>query len=142
RPRYRHRRAGAAHLARPGKPSTGERRAGRCRAGRPARLTELSAHSPVGRLVSFSLRRAWTIAGVGLALTAAAMTWVATHFAMTTDTDKLISRSMPYVRRAEAFDRLFNPDPDRIVVVIDGRTPELAYAAATALTAKLSARAD
>ncbi len=79
---------------------------------------------------------------LGLAIAAAALTWTMTHFAMSTDTDQLLSRSLPYRQREAQFDKLFNPEGDRIVVVIDGRTPELAEAAATALTARLAARPD
>ena len=88
------------------------------------------------------VRRAWLVATLGLALGAAAITYAATHFAMTTDTDQLLSRKLPYLKRDAAFNRLFHPEGDRLVIVVDGVTPELSEGAATALAARLAQRPD
>ena len=61
---------------------------------------------------------------------------------MTTDTDQLLSRKLPYLKRDAAFNRLFHPEGDRLVVVVDGVTPELSEGAATALAARLAQRPD
>ncbi len=94
------------------------------------------------RLVALAAGRPWTVAGLGLGLALASLAWVLTHFAMTTDTDQLLSARLPYRQGEAAFDKLFNPEGDRIVIVVDGRTPELAEAAAAAINAKLSERPD
>ena len=52
---------------------------------------------------------------------------------MTTDTDKLISKTLPWRQRETAFNGLFQPQGDQIVVVVDGATPELAEQAAATL---------
>ncbi len=94
------------------------------------------------RLVAFAIKRAWLSAAVGLLLGAASVTYAVSHFAMTTDTDQLLSKSLPYLKRGAAFDRLFNPEGDRLVIVVDGVTPELAEGAAGQLASKLSGRPD
>ena len=72
----------------------------------------------------------------------AAVLFVFTHFSMTSSIDNLVSSRLPYQLRGAVFDKLFQPQGDQIVVVVDGKTPELADAAAGALAAKLSARPD
>src|SRR5579863_7696852 len=92
-----------------------------------------------GRLASFSVRHAALVAVAGLLLGLVSAWFAATHFAMTTDTDQLISRTLPWRLNNAAFDRAF-PSPGQIVVVIDGQTPELAEQAAEDLTERLQSR--
>jgi hopanoid biosynthesis associated RND transporter like protein HpnN len=82
------------------------------------------------------------VAAAGLLLGAAACLFAVTHFAMTTDTDRLISKSLPWRQRETAFNNLFLPQGDQIVVVVDGATPELAEEAASRLEGSLQSRAD
>jgi hypothetical protein len=98
--------------------------------------------SLVERWVGACCRRAWLVVAVTLALAAGALAYVATHFAMTSDTDNLLSTHLPYRVHEAAFSALFQPEGDQIVVVIDGRTPELASAAAASLAQRLGARPD
>nr|MBA3811854.1 MMPL family transporter [Caulobacteraceae bacterium] len=92
--------------------------------------------------MGFSSRRAWAVAALGLALGAGALAYAVSHFAMTTDTDPLISKALPWRQRETAFNKLFQPDGGRIVVVVDAATPELAEEAAGALASKLAGRPD
>ena len=64
--------------------------------------------------------------------------YTATHFAMNTNSGKLISADVGWRKRQDNFDRLFPQQSDLILVVVDGATPELAEAGAGALTARLS----
>lgn len=98
--------------------------------------------SRIARLVALCADRAWLVATLGLVLAAVAMAYTVGHFAMNTDTGELISSHLPWRQRAAAVDRLFPPDDAQIVVVIDGKTPELAEQAAAALADKLQARVD
>ena len=77
-----------------------------------------------------------------LALTLAAISawFVNSHFAMNTDSEKLISADVGWRQREIKFDALFPQQTNLILVVIDGATPELAEAAAAGLSAKLSDR--
>lgn len=80
--------------------------------------------------------------GLCLALGVLAAMHVATHFALTTDTDRLLSSKLPWRQKQAAFQALFQPLGDPIVIVVDGRTAELAEAAAAKLQARLKTRGD
>ena len=82
------------------------------------------------------------MAAAGLILGLAASFFAVGHFAMTTDTNRLLSKSLPWRQREAVFNALYQPGGDQIVIVVDGRTPELAEAAAARLTTGLQARAD
>ncbi len=96
----------------------------------------------VARLVAVAADHAWLTAGLGLLLAVLAAAFAITHFSMTSDTDSLISHRLAWRQREAEFNRLFQPEGDQIVTVIDGATPELAEQAAAALTAKLQSRPD
>ena len=98
--------------------------------------------TPIERLVGFCVDHARLVAGLGLFIGLAALAYALTHFAMTTDTDQLLSTASPWRQREAAFDRLFQPEGDPLVVVVDGATPELAEQAVAALATRLDARPD
>jgi hopanoid biosynthesis associated RND transporter like protein HpnN len=77
-----------------------------------------------------------------LALCGGAITYIAEHFAITTDTAELISPDLPWRRDMAAFDAAFAQRSDVIVAVVDGATPELALTAANRLAARLWGRTD
>lgn len=72
----------------------------------------------------------------------AALVYVVGHFAMNSDTQGLLSSHLEYRQQAHAFDALFQPEGEQIVIVIDGQTPELAEMAASGVAARLAARPD
>jgi hopanoid biosynthesis associated RND transporter like protein HpnN len=94
----------------------------------------------IARLVAFSTDHAWAVVIGGLALAVLAVLYAASHFAMTTDTDKLISSKLPFRQREAAYGKLFPDVGDQVVIVIDGQTPELAEQGAADLAAKLAAQ--
>ncbi len=75
-------------------------------------------------------------------LAASALAFTLTHFAVTTDTNELLAKNLPYRQRETAFSALFQPEGDQTVIVIDGRTPELAEQAAAAIAAALTAHPE
>jgi hopanoid biosynthesis associated RND transporter like protein HpnN len=91
----------------------------------------------VERWVAVCVDWAWLVVLAILAVAAAAVIYVAGHFAMTSDTQNLLSTHLKYRERAHAFDALFQPQGDQIVIVIDGKTSELAEAAAARLAERL-----
>jgi uncharacterized protein len=95
-----------------------------------------------GGVVAWSCRHARAVSLAGLALGLVALAYVATHFAISTDTESLISQKVTWRRQATEFDRAFPGKSDEIVVVVDGRTAELAEAAADGLANSLEARHD
>ncbi|MGH6827316.1 MAG: MMPL family transporter [Rhizomicrobium sp.] len=92
----------------------------------------------IERIVVFCChwKGAVTLAAFLLAL--AAGFYTATHFAMNSNSETLISANVSWRKRQLRFDRLFPQQSGLILVVIDGATPELAEAAASALEARLS----
>jgi len=95
--------------------------------------------SAIARLVAYATRRPFAVALICLALAAAAMLFVATHFSINTNTDDLLSPKLAYRQGESAFAALFPGSDTQIVVVVDGVTPELAEQGAQALADKLSA---
>ena len=65
-----------------------------------------------GRLASFSVRHAGPVVVAGLLLGVVSAWFAATHFAMSTDTDQLISRTLPWRLNNAAFNKVF-PFPAR-----------------------------
>jgi hopanoid biosynthesis associated RND transporter like protein HpnN len=96
----------------------------------------------LARLVAACARRSRVVVILGLLLGIAATAFVVTHFSLSSDTEQLIAHTMPWRVREATFNRLFQPEGDQIVIVIDGATPEIAEAAGATLTAKLQARPD
>jgi hopanoid biosynthesis associated RND transporter like protein HpnN len=91
--------------------------------------------NPFSWVTERSVRLAWIVILLGAALAAAAGTYAATHFAVTTDTNRLMPASLPWVKQKHAYQALF--PPQRILAVIDAPTPELAGDAATRLANRL-----
>jgi uncharacterized protein len=84
------------------------------------------------------VRTAPAVALLALAATAYAGYYAATHFAINTDTTKLVSPEVPWRKQEAAFRELFPQPANMILIVIDGTTPERAQQAAEALMAELS----
>ena len=94
----------------------------------------------VARIVAAALRLPWLTVLLAIALTAGAVQYISTHFAITTDTSQLISSDLDWRQREQQFDAAFPQHSDTIEVVIDGTTPEVAEAAARKLNIALSAK--
>ncbi|HTL92118.1 MAG TPA: MMPL family transporter, partial [Steroidobacteraceae bacterium] len=90
-------------------------------------------------MVGRSVARAWLLVAVVIILCAAMAQYVRGHFAMTTDTHVLLSPKLPWRVRQTALNATFPQQSPDIVVVVDGRTPELSETGASALAASLSA---
>ena len=93
----------------------------------------------VPRAVAASIRRPWLTLAAALVLAALAVIYTAGHFAMTTDTAALISPNVSWRQHERAFDNAFPQLRDSMVVVVDGKTPELAEDAANRLSQALAA---
>ncbi len=91
------------------------------------------------RAVSFSARKPFAVIVSAILLVLAATAYSYTHFEMTTDTGELISAETDWRRNDAAVTAAFPQTADPIVVVIDGKTPELAENAASRLDAALVA---
>jgi hopanoid biosynthesis associated RND transporter like protein HpnN len=99
----------------------------------------LSPHpSLIGRLVAYCADHAWIVLGFAFVQAVVVTAYAVGHFAMTTDTDELLSPTLTWRVREAALNTLFPPAGSQIVVVVDGQTPELSEQAAAALAARLS----
>ena len=89
------------------------------------------------RLVSLCADRAWLVVFLALALVTAVTAYALGHFAMSTNTYDLISPKLPWRIRETEFNTLFPQAGPKIVLVVDGQTPELTEAATTSLAQSL-----
>ena len=96
----------------------------------------------IARLVGACERHAIAVVSAAALLAAAALGYTATHFAIDTDTAKLIDEDVPWRKREAAFAASFPHRVDLIAIVVDGATPEIAEHAAANLTARLAGERD
>jgi hopanoid biosynthesis associated RND transporter like protein HpnN len=96
----------------------------------------------IARVVRLATGYAWVVIPAFLIAAAFAGVYVSRHFAINTDSGKLLSTSLPWRQQELKLDRLFPQRIDLITVVIDGATPEAADEAADALVNGLSVRSD
>ena len=94
--------------------------------------------STLKAIISGSARRAWLVALLAALLTLVAGAYAATHFDMTTDTSELIAPGVGWRQDSASLSAAFPNQDGDLVVVIDGRTPELASDAAARLTSALA----
>ncbi len=98
-----------------------------------------SLGSIVPRATATSIVRPVVTLIVALALALLSLLFTASHFEMTTDTAELISPDVDWRRHERAMDDAFPQLRDAMVVVVDGRTPELAEDGAARLAAIFAA---
>lgn len=89
------------------------------------------------KIVRFCTFRPWFVVGLTLAATLAAGLYSAKHFAIDTNTAKLISPDIPWRKDEIAYGAAFPQFENLIAAVIDGPTPEAVDSAADRLVAAL-----
>src|SRR6185437_10374577 len=113
------------------------------RARRPgfAGLLSLRYNSPMSlteRLVAACCRVPRLVTALFVALGIAGAMYTAAHFKIDTDSTKLISPEVDWRKHEIHFDSLFPQQVNLILIVVDGKTPELAEAGAQALNDALA----
>ncbi len=98
--------------------------------------------SLVERIVAFCCHRPWFVVAVTLILTGGTGYYTYENFAINTDSEQLIDAKVGWRMREARFDAAFPQQNNLTAVVIDGQTPELAEAAAAALSDRLSSDHD
>ena len=93
----------------------------------------------VERIVAFCCRWPWAVIAASLLLAGGAGWYTTQNFAMNTDSEQLIDAKVGWRMRQARFDAAFPQQSNLTLVVIDGKTPELAESAAARLTEKLVA---
>jgi uncharacterized protein len=92
------------------------------------------------RIVRACCRRPFLVLAVAALATLAAVLFTYEKFAINTDTSEFISAKLPWRQREIQLDAAFPQQVDTLLVVVDGRTPELAANAADRLAAALEVR--
>jgi hypothetical protein len=98
--------------------------------------------SAVSRVVRFCTRNPWLVIAAVMAVTAVSAAYTATHFAINTDINKLISADLPWRQREAKFEKEFPGHFASTLVVIDAPTPEFVAAATGALVNRLNGHPD
>ena len=104
--------------------------------GNPATIEAIT------RAVRLSSRHAWLVISGFLLLAILAASFLASHFAITTDSKKLLSSSLAWRQQEIMLDKAFPQSTNQIIAVVDATTPEAADEAADALVNDLSPRSD
>ena len=94
----------------------------------------------ITRAVRLSSAHAWLVILVFLLVATFSAGYLARHFAITTDSKKLLSSSLPWRQQEIMLDQAFPQSTNLIIAVVDGATPEAADEAADALVNDLSPR--
>ena len=90
------------------------------------------------RVVDLCIRRRWWVVALAMVLLVVSGIYGATHFAINTNTDRLISSDVPWRQREIAFDALFPWRVGLTAVVVDADTAEGAEQAGAALAERLA----
>jgi uncharacterized protein len=93
-------------------------------------------------IVTGCRRFRWIVLAIATAVTIVTAHYAISHFQINTKTRNFISAKLPWRQNMIEMDKAFPDTADQIIVVIDGKTPELAEAAAQHLSEKLEAHHD
>jgi hopanoid biosynthesis associated RND transporter like protein HpnN len=97
------------------------------------------AHTVTG-IVRFCTRFPWPIVVFSLCAALVSGAYLATHFAITTDINKLISPSLDFRQREAKFEQDFSGHFHSTLIVVNAPSPELVSAAAKVLTRRLQSQ--
>ena len=97
--------------------------------------------SVVVRIVDFCSRQAWLVIVTSLLVAIACSFYTARHFAINSDINALLSDDIGWRKREHTFEEAFGRF-DRITVVVQAPTPELASTATAELAKALKERTD
>src|SRR6266851_6172365 len=96
--------------------------------------------SAVARMVGFCTHYPWPVIVIAAMLAIGSAAYTASHFAITTDTDQLLPKDLPWRQHEQAYRDAF--PQDQILGVVQGPTPGLVEMAADRLAAELRTRHD
>ncbi|HZL32180.1 MAG TPA: MMPL family transporter, partial [Pseudolabrys sp.] len=96
----------------------------------------------VTAIVRISTRFPWLIIALGLGVAAGAAAYSASHFAINTDINKLISPDLDWRKREADFEKAFPGHFGSTLVVVEAPSAELSAQASVSLTRKLAAQPE
>jgi hopanoid biosynthesis associated RND transporter like protein HpnN len=94
--------------------------------------------SLISKTVGASIRHAWWVIVISMALVIASAVYVSGHFAINTDVGRLIDTNAPWAKRDAALTQAFPQRGDLTLVVIQAPAPEFATQAARELATDLN----
>ncbi|TVR84012.1 MAG: hypothetical protein EA405_02795 [Rhodospirillales bacterium] len=94
-------------------------------------------HTLLRRGTDFSRRFALLVVALALLLAGAAGAYFVRNFSVSTQTEDMLSPELPFRQRAQELSQQFPERANNILIVVEGRTPDLADRAAWALAANL-----
>jgi len=98
--------------------------------------------SLISSAVEFSRRRAAWLTAVILLAAGGALFYVAHHIGIDSDTGKLVDPNLPWQKAATDLDRQFPQNQDLVLAVVDGKSPDQSFDAATELAHRMEQRPD
>jgi uncharacterized protein len=98
--------------------------------------------SAIGRIVGGCLRYRYTIIALSLVIAVLSGYYAATHFAINTDINKLISPNLDWRKQELTFEHLFPGPFGTTTIVVDAPSPEQVAQAASTLAQQLSKDSD
>ena len=107
---------------------------------RDARGPDRGLASPIRHVVVGCAAHPALVVVIAAMLCAISLVYAVAHFAMDTDSSRLIADSVPWRQRERAFGAAFPQRQNLIAVVVDAATPELAERATADLAARLTSR--
>ena len=93
-------------------------------------------------IVAISARLAILVVLLAALATGVSVDYAIKHFALNTDTTKLVSPQLDWRKKEAEFEAIFPQPKNQLIIVIDGVTPELTQEAAVALDKALRERPD
>jgi len=96
----------------------------------------------LAKLTAFCHARAWLVIAASLLSTAACLQYIASHMAVSTDFDALLSHQLSFARNHASLEKAFPRHNDTVIVVIDGDTADLSTYAERTFTAWLAWHPD
>ena len=96
----------------------------------------------INRGVDYCVRHFRAVIAVALLLAAVSIVYVASHFAIDTDVNDLLSAKLPWRQQEIAFREVFPQTVDLILIDVGATTPETAKAAARELLQALGNKPD
>jgi uncharacterized protein len=106
----------------------------------PSAKDETTFEALIVRVVRACCQRPFLVLALAALATLGAVLFTYENFAINTDTSEFISSKLPWRQREIQLDAAFPQQVDTLLVVVDGKTPELAADAADRLGAALKGR--
>ena len=94
------------------------------------------AHA-LGCVANFVKHRSWWVLGLAAMATAISLSYAYMYLGINTDTTEMLAADVPFQEARKQYKKTFPQNTDSILLVVEARTPEMAYAAVKNLDGRL-----